>query len=242
MPLDALEGRLGHAFASRALLEEALTHSSHAHERGGRDNERLEFLGDAILSACTTLLLLERFPVAPEGELSRLRSRLVNTVTLAQIGRDLGLGELLLLGRGEAASGGRDKVSVLADVTEAVLGSVYQDAGFAPCLAVVRAWMTPRLAVLEQDVAKTDWKDPRSLLQELTQRRWRQTPRYVVTACTGPDHAPLFDVDVALGDQVLGRGTGSSKRDAARQAASRAFDALCSSTTGPDRSGGPDAR
>ena len=223
----AIESALGHAFADPALLESALTHRSYSFENGGTDNERLEYLGDSILNACTTALLVDRFPSVPEGPLSRLRSRLVNTSHLASIGLDIGLGAALQLGRGEEATGGRTRESVLADATEALIGAVFIDAGFECCRKIVTAWMTPGLALLDTpEEADRAWIDPRSELQELTQRKWRKTPTYEVMATAGPAHAPEFEVAVCLDDRVLGTGKGSSKREASKEAASVAVAAL----------------
>jgi ribonuclease-3 len=224
---STFEAAIGYSFQDPDRLNTALTHRSHAFEQGGPDNERLEYLGDSILNACTTVLLVERFPDVDEGSLSRLRSRLVNTETLAEIGRNLGIGEALRLGRGEAATGGRDKASLLADATEAVVGAVFLDAGFERCRAMVAGWMESRLELLETPAeAQSGWIDPRSRLQEWTQQHWRATPTYHVTASEGPSHAPQFDVEVRVGDRALGTGRGGSKRDAARSAATVALASL----------------
>lgn len=227
--LDALQEHLGHRFADPTLLERALTHSSFAHEHHTRANERLEFLGDAILQASMTILLFQRFPSAPEGELSRYRSRLVNTEILAGLGAELAVGEALLLGRGENQSGGRTKISLLADATEAVLGALFLDAGFGPCLDVVSKLMASRLETLH-DVIRSEgagaWKDPRSRLQERTQRRWQRAPTYEVAAQQGPAHEPVFEVEARLDDLLLGRGRGGSKREAMRAAAVDALERL----------------
>lgn len=229
MTLEGVQERLGHTFAEPDLLVQALTHSSYAHEQDAVPNERLEFLGDAILQAATTILLYARFPDAPEGELSRFRARLVNTEILAGIGSDLDLGAVLRLGRGEDQSGGRRKLSVLADATEAVLGALYLDAGFQVCLGVVGELLASPLetlsSVLDRDGA-TAWQDPRSRLQEVTQRRWQRTPRYEVVRIEGPAHDPVFEVEARLDDQVLGSGTGGSKKEASRLAAAAALAAL----------------
>ncbi len=227
--LDLLQERLGHRFDDPDLLLRALTHTSWAHEFGGTPNERLEFLGDAILQACMTTLLFQRFPDAPEGLLSRYRARMVNTEILAGLGAELDLGTVVRLGRGEDQSGGRRKLSILADATEAVLGALYLDAGFVPCLDAVARWMAPHLDALDDGVARDGdraWNDPKSHLQEEVQRRWQRTPTYEVVRANGPDHAPTFEVEARVGDEVLGRGEGGSKRDAMREAAADALRAL----------------
>ena len=221
---DQLQAAIGHRFSDPSWIETALTHSSYGHEHNCSDNERLEFLGDAVLQMCTTLLLMERFGAAREGELSRLRSRLVNTEALAEIGAELALGDALRLGRGEEDTGGRTRTRNLANATEAVLGAVYQDGGFEACRALVEMWMAPRVAKLgTADGGKHKWKDARSRLQERTQQNGGATPVYHVTGKTGPSHAPTYEVEVRVDKTVLGQGTGRSKRDAARDAAERAL-------------------
>lgn len=216
---------LGHVFADPSLLEVALTHASHAHENGGgEDNERLEFLGDAVLQLCVTSWLVQRFPAAREGQLSALRQRLVNTGTLAAIGEQLGLGERLRLGVGEASTGGRTRPRVLAGAVEAVLGAVFTDAGFLAAEALVRQWFAGPVEELAQREGR--WKDPRSQLQEWTQRELGETPRYQVVLAQGPAHQPTFDAVVRVGDRELGRGSGSSKQEAFRSAAEVALASL----------------
>ena len=216
-------GAIGHRFADPALLQAALTHASFAHEQGGTDQERLEFLGDAVLQLCVTEWLYERFGEAREGELSRLRQRLVSTTCLAVLGARLGLGECLRLGAGEAGSGGRSRPRVLAGTVEAVLGAVYLDGGQAAAAACVRAWLAD--AVEELASAGDGWKDPRSLLQEFLQRDCGQTPIYDVVDTTGPPHERWFSVQVRMADRVLGQGEGRSKREASRRAALDALSA-----------------
>jgi ribonuclease-3 len=215
---------LGHTFSDPRLLEVALTHASHAHEQHGtaQDNERLEFLGDAVLQLCVTSWLVERFPEAREGQLSALRQRLVNTDTLAAVAGRLGLGERLKLGIGEEGTGGRTRPRVLAGAVEAVLGAVFVDAGMAAAEALVRQWL--REAVEEQATREgRGWKNPRSSLQEWSQRVLGETPAYEVVTEQGPPHQPTFEVVVRVGDLELGRGRGSSKRDASKLAAENAL-------------------
>lgn len=228
MSLDALQVRLGHTFADPGLLEVALTHASYAHEKGVAHNERLEFLGDAVLQMATTLLLMERFPVSREGELSRVRARLVSTRALATLAHELDLGPHLRLGVGEEGSGGRTRTSILADAVEAVLGAVHRDAGMGACIDIVGRWIASRLASLEsvEEPHGQRWKDPRSRLQEIAQSRQRQAPSYTVISAEGPPHDLVFTVTVDLGGQILGTGQGRSKRDASRAAAAAALEAL----------------
>lgn len=230
--VDALLEAIGHSFSDPQLLTIALTHSSHAHENGGDDYERLEFLGDAVFQLCTTELLVERFPEAREGQLSRLRSRMVNTQALATLGRRLGLGPALRLGVGEEATGGRDRARILAGATEALLGAVFTDGGYTAALAMARRWLDDDLAHLES-ARMRGWKDPRSLLQERAQRAFGETPAYGVASRGGPAHQPTFTVEVRIGQRLLGRGEGRSKREAARNAAQEALASTELSPGGP---------
>jgi len=223
--LPALESKLGVRFQDPALLVQALIHRSYAAERKlppGTDNERLEFLGDAVLSAIIAHLLYRRFPQASEGELSRMRAWLVREERLARLAERLGLPEFLLVSRGEARSGGRKKASILAGALEAVIGALYLDRGYEEvfeCLERLFARLLPQA-----------WRgmetDYRSRLQEITQALFRETPTYEVISEKGPPHAPVFEVEVRVGDRVLGRGRGRSKKEAAQEAARKALNYL----------------
>ncbi|MBX2798001.1 MAG: ribonuclease III [Myxococcales bacterium] len=221
-PLETLAQAVGHAFHDPSLLAQAMTHSTFAHENEVPDNERLEFLGDAVLQLASTVLLMDHFPDAPEGQLSRLRSRVVSTKALAALGRRLDVGAALQLGVGEQATGGRDRPKVLAGAMEALLGAVYTDAGMSAAHALVAQWLAEPLRLLQAE-ATGGWKDPRSLLQERLQRHGGPTPTYEVVDRAGPAHEPRFVVEVRSGDELLGRGEGRSKRAAAKQAAEQAL-------------------
>lgn len=221
---DALQALLGYRFTDPALLELALTHRSWKEERGGGDNERLEFLGDAVVELVVTEYLVDRYPDSPEGPLSRVRASLVRTTTLAELGRTWGLGEVLLLGRGEAASGGASKESLLANAVEAVLGAIYRDAGLPACRAVLVPALDRELAGVHDP--SEYGVDPKSALQELTMARWRLTPKYNVVGTEGPAHARRFHVQVSAARLVTADGWGSTKRDAQRQAAAAALQQL----------------
>ncbi len=219
--LRSLEARLEVRFRDLGLLNLALTHGSYAHE--GRPDrtgtyERLEFLGDAVLNLVVSDHLYRRFPERSEGDLARLRARLVNEPTLAEIARSLDLGSYILLGRGEEQGGGRERASMLADVLEAVVGAVYLDSGFGVAHAVVSRWYADRLEGLED--APGDFK---SQLQEFVQQRDRRLPRYRITATEGPDHAKAFVAVVEVGGRVLGEGRGRTKKDAEQAAAAEAL-------------------
>jgi len=222
--LDEVEELIGHRFADRTLLERALTHASRAHEDGdlGRGNERLEFLGDAVLDLAVSEILFEAHPEADEGLLSRARARAVNEKALAACTRGLGLHRALRLSRGEQRSGGCDKPSIQANVFEAVLGALYLDAGLEPVRVLVRRELGASLSADLQDLLA----DPKTRLQELLQARGEPPPRYEATSERGPDHAKEFEVCVHAGDRVLGTGVGRSKREAEQNAARVALEAL----------------
>lgn len=220
--LQALARRLGHRFQDLGLLDMALRHSSYVHENpeAGPSNEKLEFLGDAVLDLAVSHLLLSRFPESTEGELSRRRAALVNARHLASLSRDLDLGAHLLLGRGEELQSGRGKLSLLADALEAVLAAVFLDGGLRAALKLIRRWFTPRLA------AEPPWQDYKTALQEFTQDRVKQSPTYHLTAESGPSHQRHFVIEVRLADRTLARGEGHTKKQAAQSAARRALEGL----------------
>ena len=218
--IDKLCRRLDHPFANHDLLKLALRHCS-----AGRDNnERLEFLGDAILGFIISEELYRRFPAAREGELSRLRADLVQKGTLAGIARELELGDYLTLGSGELKSGGAKRESILADALEAVISALYLAAGMEACRTRVLAWFAGRLSSLSLD---TPPKDPKTRLQEYLQSRRQALPRYEVREVSGRDHEQVFAVRcaVAVLDQAI-TGHGSSRREAEQQAAREALKAL----------------
>ncbi|MER3456069.1 MAG: ribonuclease III [candidate division GAL15 bacterium] len=219
--LRELEARLEVRFRDLHLLNLALTHGSYAHEEGGQrlgTYERLEFLGDAVLNLVVSDHLYRRFPDHSEGDLARLRARLVNEPTLARIARQLELGSYILLGRGEERGGGRERASMLADVLEAVVGAVYLDSGFGVAHAMVSRWYADRLEDL--DTVPVDFK---SQLQEYVQQRERKLPRYRITGTEGPDHAKAFVAVVEVGSRVLGEGRGRTKKEAEQAAAAEAL-------------------
>ncbi|MBS0321097.1 MAG: ribonuclease III [Proteobacteria bacterium] len=216
---DALAARLGHAFGNATLLAQALTHRSF----GSPNNERLEFVGDAVLNCVVGTLLYERYPGLSEGELSRARAALVNGETLARLARDLDVGHALKLGDGERKSGGAARPSMLADALEALFGAVFLDAGYAAAhAAIVRVYG----GVLDTATSTVLRKDPKTRLQEWLQARRLAVPEYAVVAIAGEAHAQDFDVECripALDLQARGRGT---SRRGAEQAAAEAALAL----------------
>jgi ribonuclease-3 len=222
---DDLQRRIGYDFRDPGFLREALTHSSFANEKpggGAEHNERLEFLGDAVLGLAAAGYLCELFPDVREGELSRLRARLVNEKSLAEAARRLALGEHLLLGRGEERSGGRQKQSILADAAEALVGAVFRDGGWSEAYRVVRSFFlqTPEGGVLRAP------PDAKTRLQELCQERFREAPHYRLLSQSGPSHEPIFTVAVVRGDEALAEGTGKSKKEAEQAAAEEALGKL----------------
>jgi ribonuclease-3 len=202
------------------LLFQALTHRSYAYENGGLPtNERLEFLGDSVLGLVVTVALYRRHPELPEGQLAKLRAAVVNMRALASIGRTLGLGQYLMLGRGEEASGGRDKSSILADTVEALIGAVYLESGVEVAGGFVHRLADPLLDASAGLGAGLDWK---TSLQELTALTGMGVPEYVV-AEEGPDHAKLFHAVALVQSLSYGEGSGRSKKEAEQSAAAAAF-------------------
>jgi ribonuclease-3 len=223
-----LEKALGATLRDRDLLRRALTHRSFAYENGGLPtNERLEFLGDAVLSIVVTDHLYASFPDMPEGHLAKLRASVVNMNALADVARSIGVGEWLLLGRGEEFSGGRDKASILADTFEALLGAVYLDRGLPTASKVIHRFFDPLIADAATRGASLDWK---TSLQELTANRMLGVPEYTVTE-SGPDHAKRFTARAIVGGNDLGCGEGRSKKEAEQRAAEAAWTALAGEDT-----------
>jgi len=233
--VSALEAKLKVVFPNRALGLAAVTHKSYSNEHresSAADNERLEFLGDAVVDLAVSHRLMERFPNATEGELSKLRALIVNEEGLARIARQIGLGEILLLGRGEELTGGRQKNSVLADALEAVLGSVYLSAGWDTVLELVDRLFGEALEGVADGRSGYDYK---TRLQEQVQLRLRQAPKYRVLSETGPAHERVFEVEVTIGDELTAQATGRSKKEA-EQAAARKASLLISDLDKPNSS------
>lgn len=220
MSLAPLCDKLGHTFHAEGLLQQALTHRSASQH----NNERLEFLGDAILNFLIAELLLERFPKLREGDLTRLRARVVSRDSLARVARGISLGSYLILGGGEAKSGGRERDSILADATEAVLGAIYLDSGLEACRTSV---LTIFAGSLQDLVSGAQVKDPKTQLQEWLQARGMPLPEYVVVRTEGAAHNQIFTVACqvsALPERV--QGSGSSRRAAEQAAACRSLEAI----------------
>jgi ribonuclease-3 len=224
--LDEIQRRLEYRFRQPRLLREALTHKSYLNEvRGSEesDNERLEFLGDAVLDLVVSEYLLHAFPEAAEGELSKLRARLVSEKTLSRVAEKIGLGGQLRLGRGEMKTQGRSKPSILADALEAVLAGVYLDGGLDAAVTCVKAAFSDELASCDRSLAKGDFKTD---LQEICQREFEMLPKYRTIRETGPDHEKLFEVEILIGGERYGVGIGKSKKEAEQMAARQALEQL----------------
>ena len=220
MKFEQLEERIGYRFKEPKLLKQAMCHSSFANERHMDrllNNERLEFLGDAVLELITSEFLFKNYPKMPEGEATRTRASIVCEQTLALCARELGLGAFLLLGKGEDLTGGRDRDSITSDALEALLGAVYLDGGFASSKEFVNRF------VLNYIEHKKLFFDSKTILQEEIQGETTELLHYVLTGEEGPDHNKRFMVHACLGSQVIGEGSGRTKKAAEQEAAYRAL-------------------
>lgn len=224
--LSPLENELGYQFKDISLLREALQHSSYVNEQRDpalQDNERLEFLGDAVLDLVITHILMNHFPQTREGDLSRMRATIVNESQLAAVAQRLNLGQHLLLGKGEALSHGQEKSSILADALEAVIAAVYLDGGLQNAFDVIERQFSQNISQVGERLAAEDFK---SRLQELVQVRFKTTPDYKVVAESGPDHDKTFEVSLSIGTLLTTHGTGKSKKAAEQAAAQIALQKL----------------
>ena len=222
---EQLQTLIGYHFSDTALLAEALTHRSYANEQRTRcaDNERLEFLGDAILGLVIAEALYSGDPQRPEGELSRLRAELVNAGTLAQLARQIGLGASLYLGRGEVKAGGNDKENILADAFEALLGAIYLEGGISAVRPVILQLFAQAVIEKAKQQGNSDYK---SQLQEHLQALQQAPPEYVLITTEGPEHDRAFVVEARIPGRVLGVGRGRSKKEAEQVAAGAALTML----------------
>ncbi len=223
---EPLQSLLDYRFKDAGLLDEALTHTSYVNELKGapvHHNERLEFLGDAVLSLVMTEYLASRLPDSSEGALSKLKAKLVSESSLAGVARRIGLGQHLRLGRGEERSRGREKDSLLADAVEAVIAAIHLDGGYvASRAATLRLFSEELQAATEQGTAPGA-DDFKTQFQEWSQKRHDALPRYAMVRESGPDHDKMFEVEVLVKDEVMGRGTGRSKKEAEQSAAKQAL-------------------
>ncbi len=238
MSLEDLETSLGITFSDRGLLRQALVHRSYLNEHGGStldSYERMEFLGDAVLELIVSTQLYQDLPRVSEGELTKGRSSLVCRASLARAARRLSLGKHLSLGKGEVESGGHDRESILEETFEALVAAIYLDQGYEAARRFVLTALGPDLDDICRLGRAVD--NPKSLLQELMQGMGRPTPRYELVSSEGPDHQPIFTVQVVVGDEVMGQGTGNRKTDAERAAAQVALDQEAASSSTRSRAG-----
>ncbi len=221
--IEKLKKRLSHPFANTERLREALTHRSYAVENNLKyDNQRLEFLGDAVLEIVLTDYLFQRYPDSDEGALTKMRSGLVRQEAIATLARELELGDYLIVGRGEQGSGGAERDSTLADLFEAVLGAYYLDAGFEAVRCFIIDLIEQRFPDPEQMLVSIN---PKGWLQEYSQRRWNIPPSYEVVAVSGPEHLPTFEVEARLNDWTA-RGHASNRKQAESRAAASLIELL----------------
>ena len=222
--IKELETAIGYRFQNIAFLQNALTHSSYANERWHNSlmsNERLEFLGDSILGMLVAEHLYKTFPDRPEGELTRMRADMVCETALADVANQIGLGAHLFLGKGEEQGGGRKRDSILADAVESVIAACYLDGGMAAARNFVEVFVLPRVPVNKPNNA-----DYKTMLQELIQQKRNQSLVYTLVGETGPDHNKEFVVELTINGEVVGRGTGTSKKRAEQDAAKSALETL----------------
>ncbi len=222
--LKELEQKIGYTFRNPMLLRQAMCHSSYANEHRNQsihDNERLEFLGDAVLEVISSDFLFHHYPEMPEGKLTKLRASIVCEPTLALCAAEINLSNYLLLGKGEEHTGGRTRNSIVSDAMEALIGAIYLDGGFANAKEFVERF------VLTDIEHKKLFYDSKTILQEIVQRDYKEEEvRYVITGESGPDHAKTFEVEVRIGAMVAGTGCGSTKKAAEQEAAYRAIIGL----------------
>lgn len=229
MNLQRLQERLGYFFSDRAILLQSLTHTSYGHEflsdkpSALRDNERLEFLGDAILDVVLSDILLEALPNANEGQLSKMRAAVVNEKTLAEMAKSIALFECVRLGKGESLTGGQHKPSILSSAFEALIAAIYLDGGFNAVYPVVRHLFAP---LFEEESDLMAFYDHKTQLQEMVQARWKVTPTYHLIQTSGPDHAKIFEVEAQMNGRILAVATGGSKKDAEQNAARAAIKVI----------------
>jgi len=222
----SFEKKINYNFKNKNLLKEALTHRSYINENpdwGVPHNERLEFLGDAVLELVVTEILFLKYPKMSEGELTSIRAALVNYQMLAEVAKTINLGEVILLSKGEAKDTGRAREVILANALEALLGALYLDSGYKIAKDFVRKTILPRLSkVMSEEL----YKDPKSYLQEITQERMKLTPVYEILSETGPDHAKVFESGVYFGKKLIAVGRGFSKQEAEVEAAKKALEEI----------------
>ena len=221
---ESFEKKIDTKFNDIALLKKAFTHRSYINENKGtklEHNERLEFLGDAVLELSVTEYLFTKYPNKTEGELTSLRAALVNTQALSTVAESLGVNEYLLLSKGESKDTGRARSYILANTVESIIGAIYLDQGYKPADRFILKFIIPRIAEI---LETKSWIDAKSLFQEKAQETTNITPRYETIKETGPDHDKFFTVGVYIGDELVSNGDGNSKQEAEQEAARRALE------------------
>jgi ribonuclease III len=222
--LETFQQTLDYRFNTIDLLDNALIHGSFVNENPAifsKDNERLEFLGDAVIGLCLSDLLIRKFPDYAEGQLSKLRAYVVNEQSLAGLARKLNIGDYLLLGRGEESSGGRAKASILSNAFEAVAAAIYIDCGFEKTYKFLENIFGP---VVEEGIKSVIYRDYKTALQEICQNRFKETPKYTLINEVGPDHDKVFEISLTVAGIITTTGTGKSKKEAEQRAARRALE------------------
>ncbi len=225
----ALEKRIGISFKNDKLLKEALTHRSYLNENPSWDlpnNERLEFLGDAVLEIIVTEFLFNAYPKFQEGELTSLRAALVNYIMLSQIAKEISLDNFILFSKGEAKDKGKAREVILANAMEALIGALYLDGGYDKAKEFISGFITPKITIV---IKEGLYRDAKSWLQEIVQEKDKVTPMYKVLGEKGPDHEKEFSVGVYIGDKLLAEGAGASKQEAERNAAEHALEKITNS-------------
>jgi len=236
---EEFDRRLPFTLKDKGLVQKVFVHRSFLNEKEGvslESNERLEFLGDAVLSNCISHLLFEKFPEIDEGELTRLRAKLVNKRTLAELAKGLSMSEFLLLGKGERSTGGRENPTILAGAFEALLAAIYIDCGFKKTFEYVGSLFSP---LLDETLSEPGHFDYKPRLQELTQRVFKEAPIYRLVNEDGPPHKKIFEVEVVIAGEALGVGSASKKKDAEQYAAASALKKLKDMLNGPPDSKAP---
>ena len=224
--LSNLQQILAYTFNDTNLLDNALIHRSFVNENPAysyKDNERLEFLGDAVIGLCLSDMLIKKFPDYAEGQLSKLRAHVVNEHSLADLARKLNIGDYLLLGKGEEGSGGRTKNSILSNAFEAVTAAIYLDRGFEEVYKFLRRIFAP---LIEEGTKSLTYRDYKTALQEICQNRFKETPKYTLIRETGPDHDKIFEISLAVAGIITSTGLGKSKKEAEQWAAQKAMEEL----------------
>lgn len=220
---------LAYNFNDINLLDNALIHRSFVNENPAlsyKDNERLEFLGDAVIGLCISDMVIKKFPEYAEGQLSKLRAYIVNEQSLAVLARKLNIGDYILLGKGEESSGGRTKTSILSNAFEAVMASIYCDSGFEKAYKFLENLFDP---LIEEGTKSLVYKDYKTALQEICQNRYKETPKYTVIREFGPDHDKVFEIGLNVAGMITATGVGKSKKEAEQRAAQKALEIITSS-------------